>query len=411
MYVGAPGNVASDNYQNESTRISTVQENNQITLNKVSQAFSSLSPGIENLNRSTSANAILKPSSALDIADIPLIDLEFIAEKSGTERQTIINQFGDGLRDVGFVAIKAPASLIALITEVNSTMKVYFSQEIEEKEKDIHGNYGQTGFSRQGDETAAGAKKADLKETYFIPPNFQRWPENKPQFKQVMQAYHTAMTHIAAQLMEFLAEYLREPTEEVSKSMSCANNLVRLAFYPAPKPTDDSEAIWAAAHEDLNALTLLPPSTIPGLQLLTKDGKWKSVRVPQGYIIVNTGEQLQMKTAGMIKATRHQVMNPGGEYARSERYASIFFASWSDAYSLKPFDSCIGKVTANMTTETQRAYLQQFPDVNVKDNLDSRLIEMKTLMNPSKEKVQDLRSKGLLRQPPEYLVKLYEHLF
>jgi isopenicillin N synthase-like dioxygenase len=411
MYIGAPGRDKIDIYKQDSAQIPSVQYNNNSTLIKITETITpSLLQDTMNENMQTLKDLKLS-SSTLDLAEIPLIDLESICEKSEMDRKALINKFGEGLREVGFVAVKAPASLISLISEVNSTMKDYFSQKIEEKENDIHGNYGQTGFSRQGNETAAGAKKADLKETYFIPPNFQRWPINKPEFQQVMQAYHAAMTQIAAQLMEFVAEYLSEPTEDVSKSMSSANNLVRLAFYPAPKPTDDPEAVWAAAHEDLNALTLLPPSTIPGLQLLTKDGKWKSVIVPQGYIIVNTGEQLQMKTAGMIKATRHQVINPGGEYARSERYASIFFASWSDAYSLKPFDSCICKVTANLTEETKSAYLQQFPAVNVKDNLDSRLIEMKTLMNPSEARVKDLRSKGLLRQPPEYLVKLYEHLF
>lgn len=365
-----------------------------------------------NTNMQTPANLLLKATAVLDIADIPLIDLENLSEKSIMERQAIIKQFGDGLRDVGFVAVKAHID-ISLIEKVNRTMKDYFAQKIEEKEKDIHDNFGSTGYTRNGDETAAGVKKADLKETYFIPPNFQRWPEKLPEFKPVMQSYQAAMTKITAPLMEFVAEYLNEPTEEISTTMNSPNTLFRLLYYPAPKPTDDPEAVWGAPHEDLNALTIMPPSTIPGLQMLTKDGIWKSVIVPPGYLIVNTGEQLQMKTAGLIKATRHQVVNPGGEYARAERYTSILFASWSDDFSLKPYESCVRKVTAEMSEEIKTAYLQQYPkvEVSVKDNLDSRLIEQKLIMNPTEERVMDLRSKGLLRQPPDYLIQLYKNLF
>jgi isopenicillin N synthase-like dioxygenase len=405
-----------DNFSNGtqlSLQTSQDKNTNHTNQNIISQIFTSTqSNGMLNTNMQTPANLPLKATAVLDIADIPLIDLESISEKSLMERQAIIKKFGDGLRDVGFVAVKANIDP-SLIEKVNSIMKDYFAQKIEEKEKDIHDNFGSTGYTRNGGETAAGVKKADLKETYFIPPNFQRWPENLPEFKPVMQAYQAAMTQITAPLMEFVAEYLNEPTEETSTTMDSPNTLLRLLYYPAPKPTDDPEAVWGAPHEDLNALTIMPRSTIPGLQMLTKDGKWKSVIVPPGYLIVNTGEQLQMKTAGLIKATRHQVLNPGGEYARAERYTSILFASWSDDFSLKPYESCIRKVTAGMSEEAKSAYLQQYPsvEVSVKDNLESRLIEQKFIMNPTEERVKDLLSKGLLRQPPEYLVNLYKHLF
>jgi isopenicillin N synthase-like dioxygenase len=96
---------------------------------------------------------------------------------------------------------------------------------------------------------------------------------------------------------------------------------------------------WAAAHEDLNCFTLLPPSTVPGLEMLTRQGEWVPVIVPPGYLIINTGEQVQHKTAGLIRATRHRVLNPGGQYAKQERLASIFFGSWSSGFSLKPFEN------------------------------------------------------------------------
>ncbi len=248
----------------------------------------------------------------LDIASIPLIDLEDIQAAQGDLRAELIEAFGNALQEVGFIAVKADA-LTRLIQDVNKEMLLYFSQPLEEK-------------------------------------------------------------------------------------MNAAGNLIRLAHYLAPKEGDHPSAVWAGAHEDSNALTLLPPSTIPGLQLLTKEGIWKSVTVPPGYLIVNTGEQLQSKTAGKIRATRHQVVNPGGEYAWQRRFASIFFASWSYDFSLRPFPGCVNAVTAPMTESQKEEYLMQFPDVTVREHLLSRLIEMRTIKDPSEELISSLREKGLLKQ-------------
>ena len=347
-------------------------------------------------------------SLKIEDAQIPLFDLDEIERASKSERMQKIAQFGDGLRDVGFVAIRAEA-LRERIKAVNREMEIYFSQKLEVKMKDRRKS-PQSGFSERGRETAADAKEADMKETFFIPPDFREWPAHRKQFQEVMQSYHKELTPIAATVMGYIAEYLGEPTEDVAKSVASAGNLLRLAHYLAPSPTDNPEAVWASEHRDLNALTLLPPPTIPGLQLETKKGEWKAVTVPQGYLIVNTGEQLHRKTGGLIAATKHRVLNPGGIYARQARYASIFFASWSPEFRLKPFTSCVDKMTAGMTENEKTEYLKSFPDVSVLENLRSRLIEMKS-EKPSREEVADLRQNGLLRSPPSELIQLYPDLF
>ncbi len=348
-------------------------------------------------------------TSIIENAAIPLFDFEELQQAKGEQRKELIRQFGEGLRDVGFVAVRAE-SLIPLVEAANVEMEKYFSQSLEEKMKDWRQSHA-TGFSPQGRETAAGAKKADIKETFFIPPNYKEWPKGREEFQGVMGTYHKEFTKLAALFMGFLAEFLEEATEDITTSMQDAYNLIRLAHYPAPRPEDDPQAVWAGAHEDLNALTLLPSSKVPGLQLMTKEGEWKAVNIPQGYILVNTGEQVQHKTAGWIRATRHQVVNPGGVYARQRRFASIFFASWSASFSLMPFESCIAKATAGMAADEKEKYMKGFPDITVEQNLNSRLIEMRTIPNPPEEMVRELREKGLIRKPPEELKSLYPHLF
>ncbi len=297
-----------------------------------------------------------------------------------------------------------------------------------EKEKNIHGNFGQTGYAK-ATETAAGAKTADNKETYFVPPpkNFDKWPENFPEFKEVMTEYHNEYTRICATLMGMIAEYLKEvdEVEDVSKSVQSATNLLRLAHYFAPTPSDDPDLIWAGAHYDLNLLTGLIESEVPGLQLktaeltedemkrlnITEEELWAHVQIPRGHIIINTGEMLEMKTAGLMKARKHRVKNPGGDHIYSERFSTPFFASWSSNYRLKPFHSCVQRATRGMTPEQKAEYLKFYPDVTVEENLTSRLIEMNTIKNPSREQVQRLRSIGLLRQPTDDIKKQYPDLF
>ncbi len=365
---------------------------------------------------SSSPTHLVKSLESIGVGDatIPLIDLEAIESASVEERALLIKKFGDSLKTVGFIAVKAEA-LTAMIDKVDNEMIRYFSQPLEEKMKDWRNNNGQTGFSQQGRETAAGAKVADLKETYFVSPNYNDWPTN-PSFRETMEPYHKALTRYAALIMGYLAEYLGEPTEDVSKSVSDAGNLLRLAYYPAPKQEDNPEAVWAKAHKDLNGITLLPPSKVPGLHMYIKDptdNKCKPVPVicPKGYIIVNTGEQLWCKSAGMFNPTEHEVVNMGGEYARKARYASIFFASWSSSFSLKPLETCVKAMTIGMTEIEKQKYLKQFPDVTVEENLLSRLIELNTFKNPPEQLVSNLRSKGLLQAPPEALISKYPKIF
>jgi isopenicillin N synthase-like dioxygenase len=298
-----------------------------------------------------------------------------------------------------------------LIDKVNAQMDKYFSQSLDKKMEDDHHNNYQTGYWPQGLERAAGSSQPDNKETYFIPPNYTKWPvfsneEEKKAFKDVMEEYQQILTTYASRCMSLIAEYLGEPTEEVTQSVASAHNLIRLAHYFATQ----SDAPRAGAHYDLNCVTLLPPATGPGLQLRDKKGEWKSVNVPKGYLIVNTGEQLEKKTAGKIKATLHRVEKPSGEKAE-RRLASIFFASWSSEFSLKPFERSIIEMTQGMSENEKVEYLKKYPDVTVLENLLSRLIEMGGMPDPKEELVRGLHAKGLLKQPPESLKQKYPTLF
>jgi len=286
---------------------------------------------------------------------IPLIHLNQIVEARGEERQRLIQAFGIALAQVGFVALKVD-QITPLLKQVDSETRRYFYQPLESKVLDW---YGKEGFSFQGQDLSCQTRKADIKEVFVIPSNFSRWPRRLPSFSRLMRDYYLFLMRHSQEVMKYLLEYLGQPIGGMGDGMTTGT--LRLVYYPTKK-FNDPEAVWEAPHIDQNAITLMSPGTIPGLQLQTTQGHWFSVHVPEGFLIAAIGKQVEWKTAGLMKARRHRVINPGGPYTRLERFASQLSVSWDKRYSLHPFENCIEFATKGMTASKKAAYLKKYVD-------------------------------------------------
>lgn len=102
--------------------------------------------------------------------------------------------------------------------------------------------------------------------------------------------------------------------------------MFRILHYP---PVDQEQAqagaIRAAAHEDINLITLLLAGSAPGLQAQDLNGNWHDVSCDPGMIAVNAGDMLQMATGGYLPSTTHRVVNPEGQDASQPRYSMPIF--------------------------------------------------------------------------------------
>jgi isopenicillin N synthase-like dioxygenase len=94
--------------------------------------------------------------------------------------------------------------------------------------------------------------------------------------------------------------------------------------YP-PMELAEEETTWAAAHEDINLLTILPASDAPGLQVQKKNGEWMDVTSDGNQVIVNIGDMLQEASAGYFPSTSHRVVTPAGTDNRSGRMSLPLF--------------------------------------------------------------------------------------
>src|SRR6185312_15947729 len=83
--------------------------------------------------------------------------------------------------------------------------------------------------------------------------------------------------------------------------------------------------IRAAAHEDINLITVLIAATSPGLQVKDANGNWHEVQCHPGTLVINSGDMLKMATGGFYGSTTHRVVNPAGPEAKKPRYSMPLF--------------------------------------------------------------------------------------
>ena len=182
-------------------------------------------------------------------------------------------------------------------------------------------------FSPKVSETAKGETKRDLKEFFHIYP----WGRYPAEVSDAARRYYAQGSALASQLLRWVEEF---SPAEVKKRYSlplpsmiegCQDTLLRVLHYPPLTGNEEPGAVRAAAHGDINLLTILPAATEPGLQVLGKDQAWHDVPCDFGLLIVNIGDMLQEASGHYYPSTVHRVLNPSGDAARKSRVSLPLF--------------------------------------------------------------------------------------
>ncbi|MCY7308882.1 MAG: isopenicillin N synthase family oxygenase [Rhodoferax sp.] len=182
-------------------------------------------------------------------------------------------------------------------------------------------------FSPKVSETAKGETKRDLKEFFHIYP----WGRYPAEVSDAAYRYYREGSHLAAELLRWV-ELFSPPHIRARYSLplpdmieGCQETLLRVLHYPPLTGTEEPGAVRAAAHGDINLLTILPAATEPGLQVLGKDQLWHDVPCDFGLLIVNIGDMLQEASGHFYPSTVHRVLNPQGEAACKSRVSLPLF--------------------------------------------------------------------------------------
>lgn len=269
--------------------------------------------------------------------NIPVVDFRDL--DAGAERRAaFIDVLGRGLERFGFVAVSHHGISPELLTRGYATAERFFALPVETKLRCEAPQCGrQRGYTPFGVEHAKDTAVPDLKEFFHvgrslaqdhplhvsgdIPPNV--FPAELPQFTDAMRELFARLEGFALELLDAVGEYLAQPPSWFRDMVRDGNSVLRVINYPDMGHTLPVGAVRAAAHEDINLMTVLPSSTRPGLELLTRDGQWMAVETPPDVMICDTGDMMQLVTAGQLPATTHRVVNPEG--ADGGRMSMPFF--------------------------------------------------------------------------------------
>lgn len=261
-------------------------------------------------------------------SSIPLLNLHDALCSDAGLRERFVRELGEGLGEFGFVAIEGHGIPLDLLERSYALAREVFAMPEEVKKcYETPSNGRQRGYTSFGVEHAKDQPMPDLKEFWHVGRNlgarhplhlsgkvpFNRFPEEVPSFGPTFSELFSRMESFADTLLISLGRYLGYPDGFFTDLCRQGNSVLRVIHYPdqaglPPVPG----AVRAAAHEDINLLTVLPVSTRPGLELMTRDGRWMAVHTPPDVMLCDTGDMMSLLTRGRMPATTHRVVNPEG---------------------------------------------------------------------------------------------------
>ena len=281
------------------------------------------------------------------MANIPTLDIS----RFQNDREQFVQELGAAYSQWGFAGITQHGIADDVIFNALEQSKQFFNLPEDTKKKYFLDQGGVRGYTPFGTEIAKDADHFDLKEFWHVgreiegePPYPQLvpnlWPEELPDFKPAMLNLFSALDELARTMLSAMALFLKEDEHFFDQKVNFGNSILRPLHYP-PIENAPEGCVRAAAHEDINLITLLVGSEQAGLEVLSKQNEWVPISMIPGTIICNVGDMLQRLTNHVLPSTTHRVVNPLGEESKSSRYSIPFFTHANPDVSLAALPQCI----------------------------------------------------------------------
>lgn len=307
------------------------------------------------------------------LAEIPALSLA----DQASDPDGFAQRFGQSFQRFGFAVVRDHGIPQPLIERAWAMTKAFFAlPEDEKRALFVEGGGGARGYTPFKTEIAKGATHVDLKEFWHVgrelaaghrfaaqmAPNI--WPDRPEGFRETFLELFQAFDDAGDRLLSAIARYLGLAPDWFDPAVQDGNSVLRLLHYP-PVSADAPE-VRAGAHEDINLITLLLGAEEAGLELLDADGKWLSVKPPEGAMVVNVGDMLQRLTNHVLPSTTHRVVNPAPDRRGHSRYSMPFFLHPAPDFLIRTLPGCI---------DADRPNLYPTP-ISAHDYLHERLVEI-----------------------------------
>ena len=248
---------------------------------------------------------------------------------------------------------------------------------LEKKQQyEVPGIGGQRGYVSFGKESAKGRKEGDLKEFWHFGQYVENNPELEneyhsnvevkelPEFNTTGKETYRKLEKTAKYVLRALALHLELEETYFDEFIHNGNSILRPIHYP-PITQEPEKAVRAAAHGDINLITLLMGAQGRGLQVQNHNGDWVDAIAEDDELMINVGDMLSRHTNNKLKSTIHRVVNPPRELWGTSRYSIPFFMHPISAMKLDVLESCIDENNP-----------KQFENITAGEFLNQRLKEL-----------------------------------
>ncbi|UJH67403.1 isopenicillin N synthase family oxygenase [Allomuricauda sp. SCSIO 65647] len=308
---------------------------------------------------------------------IPSVDLRDFVSGDPQRKEKFIKEIGAAFEEIGFVALGGHFLSDELVDKLYAEIKKFFALPQEVKDKyEIEGIGGQRGYTSFGKESAKGRKVGDLKEFWHFGQYVQNNPkleaeypdnvhvEELPNFNEVGKETYQMLEKTAQYVLRALALHLDLDENYFDEYIKNGNSILRPIHYP-PITEEPKNAVRAAAHGDINLITLLMGAHGKGLQVQNHEGEWVDAIAKPDQLMINVGDMLSRLSNNRLKSTIHQVVNPPRELWGTSRYSIPFFMHPISEMPLNCLENCI-----------DGDHPKLFPDTTAGEFLHERLIEL-----------------------------------
>ncbi|MDX1828268.1 MAG: 2-oxoglutarate and iron-dependent oxygenase domain-containing protein [Lutibacter sp.] len=309
--------------------------------------------------------------------NIPSVDLSDFLSNDEKRKQKFIKEIGEAYEEIGFVALKGHFLTDELSENLYKEVKNFFDLPNAVKQKyEIEGIGGQRGYTSFGKESAKGRTEGDLKEFWHFGQEVvnndklkEEYPDNVivnevPNFNKTGMETYKMLEKTAIYVLRALALYIGLDEFYFDKYVTNGNSILRPIHYP-PIVGEPKGAVRAAAHGDINLITLLMGASASGLEVQNKQGEWIAVTALPEQLVINVGDMLERLTNNKLRSTIHRVVNPPKEDWNKPRYSIPFFTHPVSEMSLNCLLECIDN-------EHPKAY----DDITAGEFLNERLREL-----------------------------------
>jgi len=308
---------------------------------------------------------------------IPSLDLNDFKSNNKDKKFNFVKTLGEAYEKVGFLSLKNYGLNDDIEKELYQEVYNFFNLPIEIKLKYEKPELnGQRGYISFGKETAKGYTKSDLKEFWHFgqeleanDPLINEYEKNVfcdalPNFNKLGRQVFNTLEKTGIYILRALAIHLRLPENYFDTKVKGGNSILRAIHYP-PITTEPKGAVRAAAHGDINLITILMGASASGLEVQTRNGQWIGVTALPNQVVVNIGDMMSRLTNHKLHSSIHQVVNPPKKDWNKPRFSIPFFMHPRSEMLLNCLESCVNKENP-----------KQFKDITAGEFLEERIKEL-----------------------------------